>query len=105
MSYYYFPIEGDIEVLTKEQSIIKMDTICEQWEDEERVEGQLFLGVFDWAFKDDPFELLIPQLIEGGSIPKNEKASSFFKCDIYGDCFLKADTTKIEIIETLIKHI
>jgi hypothetical protein len=102
--YYHFPTTGTIQQLSKADAIKKMDEICEQWEDENNTLGKLFMGVFDWDFKESKngIEMNIPHLADGGSIPKNEKASKLFGFDIYGDCFLLPDPNKLSEINTLI---
>ena len=87
--YEYYPVVGNVSTLTAEEATKKMYEITGQWEDENTKFGKLFMGVYDWAFTDNPFQILIPRLRTGGSIPKNEEASEKFGFDIFGDCFLK----------------
>ncbi|OJV52977.1 MAG: hypothetical protein BGO31_04275 [Bacteroidetes bacterium 43-16] len=87
--FEHYSIDGSISELSKEEAFKKMNEISQQWEDELTNFGRLYMGVYDWAYKENPFELLIPNLRTGGAIPKNEKASQKFGFDIYGDCFLK----------------
>lgn len=87
--FEHYSIDGSLTKISKEEAVRKMDEISEQWEDEATKFGKLYLGVYDWAYTENPFQLLIPTLRTGGSIPKNERATQKFGFDIYGDCFLK----------------
>lgn len=100
--YHYFPVTGNIAKMLKEKASVRMDEISDQWEDEETPYGELYLGVHDWAYSQTAqgIELHIPKLASGGSVPLNELASNFFDFEIYGDCFLKADKSQVEAIDT-----
>jgi len=87
--FEYYSVDGTIEKISEEKAIQLMDSISSQWEDESTSFGQLYMGVYDWAFNENPFYLKIPHLSTGGEIPFNEKASEKFGFEIYGDCFLK----------------
>jgi hypothetical protein len=87
--YEYYKVDGSVSELTETEATKKMYEISPQWEDENTKFGKLFMGVYDWAFTDKPFQLLIPNLRTGGSIQKNEVAIKKFGFDIFGDCFLK----------------
>lgn len=104
--YYYFAINEKPQKQEVKEAIKKMDEISTQWEDEDTPFGKLFLGVFDWDYTNGKYgvELKIPNLRNGGSIPKNETASAFFGFDIFGECFLKPKADKIVEIETKINN-
>ncbi|MHA4895633.1 hypothetical protein ACXZ1K_12840 [Pedobacter sp. PWIIR3] len=89
--FEHYSIDGSVTKLSKEDAIKKMDEISEQWEDEITSFGKLLMGVFDWAYEEttNGIELKIPNLTDGGSVPKNDVATKKFGFDIYGDCFLK----------------
>ncbi|MFF5382606.1 hypothetical protein [Pedobacter suwonensis] len=89
--FEHYSIDGSVTKLSKEDAIKKMDEISEQWEDETTSFGKLLIGVFDWAYEEttNGIKLKIPNLADGGSVPKNDVATKKFGFDIYGDCFLK----------------
>lgn len=89
--FEHYSINGNVTKLSKEDAVKKMDEISEQWEDENTDFGILFLGVFNWAYEITNYEiaLKIPNLVGGGSVPKNDVATQKFGFEIYGDCFLK----------------
>lgn len=87
--YEYYPVGGPVEKMTEKEATTKMYEIAKQWEDKSTTYGKLFMGVYDWAFTQNPFQILAPNLRTGGAIPKNENASKKFGFDIYGDVFLK----------------
>jgi hypothetical protein len=100
--YYYFPVTGPVQKITKEEAIKKMDEISSQWEDESYPIGRLILGVFDWAFSkgENGIDIDIPNLRTGGSIPKNSNASLILGTEVFGDCFIdpkKDQTAKIDL--------
>jgi len=99
--YYYLSVNDKPLKLEDKETFIKMDEISSQWEDEITPYGKLLMGVFDWDFTTGKLgiELKIPNLRNGGSIAKNETATSFFGFDIFGDCFLKPNENKIKEID------
>ena len=99
--YYFIPVNDKPQKYEDKETFIKMDEISSQWEDKATAFGKLLMGVFDWDYTTGKMgiELKIPNLRAGGSIPKNEIATSFFGFDIYGDCFLKPKENKINEID------
>lgn len=89
--FEHYPVTGDIQQISVEQAQKLMDSISDQWEDEQTSFGKLYMGVFDWDYKNTPtrMEILIPNLRGGGQIPLNKTATDKFGFEIYGDCFLK----------------
>jgi hypothetical protein len=89
--YEHYSIDSMVTKLDLKEAQDLMNEISDQWEDEQTEFGKLLTGVFDWDYKKTPqgIEVLIPNLRNGGSIPKNDNASKKFGFDIYGDCFLK----------------
>lgn len=89
--YEHYSVDGIVTNLSKEDAIKKMSEICDQWEDETTVFGKLSMGVFDWEFEEteEGIDLKIPNLADGGVVPKNDVATTKFGFDIFGDCFLK----------------
>lgn len=100
--YYHFATDDTVEIISKELAIKKMNDISSQWEDESTSFGKLHLGVYDWDYNKVTLELNIPKLITGGKIPINQKASSFFGFEIFGDCFLIPIPSQISKIDSLI---
>lgn len=89
--FEHYPVTGQIQQISDADASKMMNEISSQWEDEKTPFGKLFMGVFDWDYKNTPtgMEILIPNLRGGGSIPLNQQATDKFGFEIYGDCFLK----------------
>ena len=89
--FEHYPVRGQAQLISDAQALQLMNQISSQWEDEQTPFGRLYMGVYDWDYKNTSMgvELLIPNLKGGGSIPLNQTATSKFGFEIYGDCFLK----------------
>lgn len=89
--FEHYPVTETVEQIDDSQASKLMNSISSQWEDEQTPFGKLYMGVYNWDYKNTPngMELLIPNLRGGGSVPLNKEATKKFGFEIYGDCFLK----------------
>jgi len=106
--YYYIPVNGQVEKYFDKTKVSElMNEISPQWEDEASPMGKVYMGVYDWAYKekDNGIELLIPNLVGGGKVPTNIIAQKLIGGVIYGDCFLLVKEEDIPAIDKRLSSI
>jgi hypothetical protein len=105
--FFYFPATGSPITLNNSATKAIMKTAAPDWKEWETAFGILFTENHPWKVSVNELGEAIEQppiLQSGQKLIWNETASSFFRMEIYGSCFLKSETDRMPELTVAIIH-